>query len=118
MLRGASRTNPRRTTFYGTMPKSVSLFYPVEAPGKIPGPWRHLEVESRPETLHLRWNEQPMDVPLPPLQLTIWRNLLESDYPDLRRIPLELLPRRGALGLYLYGSSVTVRRFRIEPLDP
>jgi hypothetical protein len=79
-----------------------------------PGPWRHIEIDVQPGELRAkRWDGEAVAV-VPDAQWPRALSMFRFRYPDLREIEPRLVTR-GAVGLYLEGSVVSLRRFDVEP---
>jgi hypothetical protein len=108
---GSSPTLPARSSW-----SSVgSIFFVPEDPWKTPGPWRPLTVEVRPGEVRAGWQGQTLSLD-PAEVLREWVPRLHKHHADLRGVDVDL-PVRGSLGLYVYGGTMTVRSFTVEPLD-
>jgi hypothetical protein len=90
------------------------VFYVPKDPMKGPGPWRTLAVEVSPGMIRAGWEGRTVSL-APAEKLAAWLPLVRRDFPDLAGVEVQV-PGRGAIGIYLYGSSVSVRRFTVEPL--
>jgi hypothetical protein len=107
---GSSRSESYRTVAYG----GQSVFYPPA--GTEPGPWRRLEIEVNPGQCRARhWDGAAMTLtPEGEWPQALFQFRLR--YPELRQIEPGLV-LGGALGLYLEGSVLSLRRFDVEPLE-
>jgi Protein kinase domain len=108
---GTSSTKPNRVHFF----HPLGVFYsPPERPMQGPGPWRPIRLEVRPKEIRADWEGREMHLALDTI-LQEWLPALRRQYPDLAARDLDL-PVRGAMGIYIYGGSLSVRRLVIEPL--
>jgi hypothetical protein len=71
-------------------------------------------VEVVPGRIQARWEGQTQQLK-PAKALQSWLPGLRRSFPDLAEVDVSV-PERGALGLYLNGSKVSVKRFTVEPL--
>jgi eukaryotic-like serine/threonine-protein kinase len=90
------------------------FYYLAPDPWSAPGPWREITLEVSREQMRATWQNQtvilrPADV------LREWGPKLKERLPDLKDINIDVGVGHP-VGIYLYGSSVRVRRFTVEPL--
>jgi len=81
--------------------------------------WRRVVVEVSPETLVARFETAPGKLDLAGRcsrgELQRGLDLTGKSLPPALRVKLRSSPR-GGVGIYVFNSTVSVRRFRIEPL--
>jgi serine/threonine-protein kinase len=93
-------------------------FHPINPEG-LPGPWRVLVLEVRPEGVQAWWALE--NAPLESVEKASAREMkdcLEAQKRICRlpaEIPTDFRPRSG-LGLYVFNGRVSVRRIVLEPL--
>jgi hypothetical protein len=90
------------------------IFFQPDNPLGGPGPWRHFRVEVRPGEVRAWWGGKVLSLS-PDKEAPDWLALLQGAHPDLRQTDISF-PARGALGIHLYASTVSVRRFTVGPL--
>jgi hypothetical protein len=83
---------------------------PVQGPGE----WRIVAVEVRRDELRARWEGKDIAVNLARASEQLGR-LVRWRHPDALRDGPRLRPR-GGVGMYLVGSGMAVRHFKVEPL--
>jgi hypothetical protein len=81
---------------------------------KRPGPWKAFTLDVRPVSFVVRWNGEAARLE-PGKVLPVWLANLRRHNPRLTGVRLEP-PMGGAVGIYLYGSRVSVRCLSVEPL--
>jgi hypothetical protein len=108
---GPSARNPGRSHFAQT----PALFYVPEHPSKPPGEWRKVIITVRPNEASAHWEEQLVGT-IPQSRWTDWFVLLPQLYGDIASFEGRA-SFGGAIGVYVYGASLTLRRFDVEPLD-
>jgi hypothetical protein len=110
-LLGPSPLNPAR----GHFSQTPAMWYAPSGPLNPPGPWRTLSVEVRFTGARAHWSGERVG----DCEIGAWRDWFEL-LPSLHRDLAGLGGREsfaGGLGVYVYGASLTLRRFIVEPLD-
>jgi hypothetical protein len=92
-----------------------SLFYPPDRIDTPPGPWRRIELEVRADRVRARhWDGEAVELE-PGVEGPRALAFFQRRVPSLRGIEARLA-NRGAVGLYVDGCVVSLRRFDVEPL--
>jgi hypothetical protein len=92
----------------------LGLWYPAASEVAPPGPWRTLRARVTGGTFTLEWGGQQLSAE-PSAFRDQWLARHPNERPEAAGLQVEL-PARGAIGLYLHGGSLSVRRFRVQPL--
>jgi serine/threonine-protein kinase len=92
-----------------------SLFYPPDRIDTPPGPWRRIELEVRADRVRARHGEGEAVKLVPGVEGPNALAFFQRRVPTLRGIEARLADR-GAVGLYVDGCVVSLRRFDVEPL--
>jgi serine/threonine protein kinase len=93
----------------------IPYHYDTPDPSARPGLWRALEVEVRPDHASPKWE----GAKLGPTKISAWNEWFErlrQGREDLRGLDPPA-PFQGAIGIYLGGTSISLREFTIEPVD-
>jgi hypothetical protein len=108
---GAYRSGLDRTRAYG----GPSVFYQPPATASPPGPWRRLEIEVRPDKFRaLHWDGAAVEMS-PEIEAPRALAIFQRLFSDLRGIQ-PALATRNSVGLFLEGSTLSLRRFDVETI--
>jgi hypothetical protein len=109
---GTAARAPVRSATCGS---GLVVSYLVDPARQGTGQWRRFSVEVRPDQFRGCWDRQMLEL-VPSRVLRSWRPALVDGWPDLVNLDLRF-PTQGALGIFTYGVSLTVRRLVVEPLE-